>query len=676
MWPEPSSTAARVPGRPRPVSDRRQIALVGAGPRGFSVLERLCANERAAGTGSPVTVHVIDPAVPGAGHVWRSGQSRHLLMNTVASQVTMFTDESVSIEGPIEPGPSLHTWACDVARGARLADSPLDPSFLDEARSLGPDSYPTRAFYGCYLRDCFQRVIAQAPAHVTVQVHRSRAVAMADTDGLPDGRQALRLEDGERLNDLDAIVLAQGHLPARPRPNEARAASLARIHHLSYVQPGNPADRDLDEVAAGETVLLRGLGLNFFDHMAIFTIGRGGTFETRGDRLAYLPSGYEPRMVAFSRRGVPYHARGENQKGVFGRHTPRFVTPELVGLLRAKRAAGERTSFAADLWPVICLEVESVYYGLLAQRAGRDRAEFTERFVHADGAAARGRLLDEMGIPAGERWDWQRVAYPCAGLEFADRAEFRRWLLRHLAEDVAAARAGNVDGPVKAALDVLRDLRNEVRLVVDHGGLDGDSYRDDLVGWYTPLNAYLSIGPPARRIEEMIALIEAGMLDVTGPHTRVRLDPSAPAFVAESVAVPGPPEPARTLIEARLPEADLRRTEDPLLRHLLGTGQCAPYRIDSASGECYETGGLAVTERPYRVVDARGRAHPRRFALGVPTEAVHWVTAAGIRPGVDSVSLGDSDAIARAVLDLRPVERVRLGPSQPGDDTELLELIV
>ena len=38
----------------------------------------------------------------------------------------------------------------------------------------------------------------------------------------------------------------------------------------------------------------------------------------------------------------------------------------------------------------------------------------------------------------------------------------------------------------------------------------------------------------------------------------------------------------------------------------------------------------------------------------MPTEAVHWVTAAGIRPGVDSVTLGDSDAIARAVLALPP----------------------
>ncbi|WP_399217627.1 hypothetical protein [Streptomyces sp. SAJ15] len=55
-------------------------------------------------------------------------------------------------------------------------------------------------------------------------------------------------------------------------------------------------------------------------------------------------------------------------------------------------------------------------------------------------------------------------------------------------------------------------------------------------------------------------------------------------------------------------------------------------------------------------MEADGRAHPRRFAYGVPTGYVHWVIAAGIRPGVDSVTLGDSDAIARAIRQLPSLE--------------------
>lgn len=57
-----------------------------------------------------------------------------------------------------------------------------------------------------------------------------------------------------------------------------------------------------------------------------------------------------------------------------------------------------------------------------------------------------------------------------------------------------------------------------------------------------------------------------------------------------------------------------------------------------------------MTQRPYHLVDANGCPHPRRFAFGVPTETVHWITAAGIRPGVNSVILSDADAVARASL--------------------------
>ena len=44
----------------------RAIALVGAGPRGLSVLERLCANQPGLLAESALDVHLIDPWPPGA----------------------------------------------------------------------------------------------------------------------------------------------------------------------------------------------------------------------------------------------------------------------------------------------------------------------------------------------------------------------------------------------------------------------------------------------------------------------------------------------------------------------------------------------------------------------------------------------------------------------------------
>ncbi|MBZ3903421.1 FAD/NAD(P)-binding protein [Streptomyces scabiei] len=616
------------------------IALVGAGPRGTSVLERLCASApELLAPGTRLTVHVVDPAPPGPGQVWRTAQSPHLLMNTVASQVTLFTDDSVDCSGPTRPGPSLYEWA---------ALQPEEPGGTPE---LGPDDYPTRARYGRYLEWVFAEVVRGAPPGIRVEVHGTRAVRL---DEAPDGGQRLTLATGRVLTGLAAVVLTQGHLPTLPDRAERDLTAYAARHGLRHVPPANPADLDLSPVAPGEPVLLRGLGLNFFDHMALLTTGRGGRFVHDRDAgtgtpgaLRYEPSGREPRLYAGSRRGVPYQARGDNAKGPYGRHTPLVLTPEVIAAFRKRADSGEAPDFLAEIWPLVAKEVETVYYeGVLAgsARRGGSRAPFRDRFLAAPHRSPReSAVLDEFGVAQAERWSWDRVSRPYAGREFTDTADWRGWLLGYLREDAAQAALGNVEGPAKSALDVLRDLRNELRLIVDHGGLAGSSRREHLDRWYTPLNAFLSIGPPRSRIEEMAALIEAGVLTVLGPRVEVR--PADGAWLARSPDVPGSQTRVTTVIEARLPEPDLRRTADALLAGLLAAGGCRPHRTDG-----YETGGLDVTPRPYHLIDRQGAAHARRFAFGVPTEGVHWVTAAGARPGVDSVTLSDADAVARAVL--------------------------
>jgi uncharacterized NAD(P)/FAD-binding protein YdhS len=616
------------------------LAVVGAGPRGTSVLERLCASApELLPPGVRLTVHVIDPAPPGAGSVWRAAQSPELLMNTVACQVTLFTDDSVDCSGPVRPGPSLYEWA---------------------GGELGADDYPTRADYGRYLEWVFAKAVREAPPAVHVVTHRARAARLDDA---PDGRQVLTLDDGRTLPGLSAVVLAQGHLPATADAAERQLAAYAGRHGLRYHPPANPADVDHSPVSPGEPVLLRGLGLNFFDHVALLTTGRGGRFVRGGGGLRYVPSGREPRLYAGSRRGVPYQARGDNAKGPYGRHTPLVLTPEVVAGFRKRADSGEAPDFLSEIWPLVAKEVETVYYDALVRRR-----EFTDRFLavpHGDPQEAD--ILDEFGVAAAGRWSWERISRPYGEREFTGPGQWRQWLLAYLREDAAQAALGNVAGPLKAALDVLRDLRNELRLIVDHGGLTGVSRREHLDRWYTPLNAFLSIGPPRRRIEELAALVEAGVVEVLGPGLEVREEDGA--WVARSPGIPGSEVRVGTLIEARLPEPDLRRTADELLARLLRTGQCRPHTVDG-----YETGGLDVTERPYHLMDRQGRAHKRRFAFGVPTEGVHWVTAAGARPGVDSVTLSDADAVARAVLRAAAVETEPEAEANRWPDVELASI--
>ncbi len=644
-------------------TEQLHTAIVGLGPRGLSVAERLCANaDSLLAPGQELVIHLIDPHVFDGSQVWRSTQDRVLLMNTVACQVTIFVDDSVDCAGPVVPGPSLYEWARSIA----LIGSPNVPEAVRaEALTLGPDDYPSRPFYGSYLQWARDRIIWTAPPTVSFVSHQATAVDVRDT---PDGLQEVQLHTGEVIDNLQSVVLSLGHMPHHLGDSETAHSQFADHNGLRYIPPSNPADVSLDAIPPGEPVIVRGMGLNFFDYMALFTIGRGGRFvraaKDAEGTLTYIPSGREPRLVVGSRRGVPYHARGKNEKGSFGRHTPRYVTPEVIERLRARADAGSPADFRRDIWPLIDQEVRTVYYATLVRerRCICDADEFTNLFAAADPAVvpvfgdplaieeseAQRTVLAKFDIDPESGWDWRRIATPFSDADVSSTATFRGWLRSYLDAEVREAGKGNVTGPRKAAMDVLRDLRNEIRLLVDHGGLSGDSYRDELQRWYMPLNAFLSIGPPAERIEQFGALMDAGVLEVLGPDLQV--DCADGQFIARSRTCPDLTVTAATLIEARLPETDLHRTADPLLRTLLDRGECRPHRIPIRGGGHWVAGGVAVTRRPYRVLDAHDRAHPRRFAFGVPTESVHWVTAAGIRPGVNSVILGDADAIARSSL--------------------------
>ncbi|KAK2596065.1 hypothetical protein N8I77_013573 [Diaporthe amygdali] len=628
----PFASLAQAAGTGSSGTTDAHVAIVGAGPRGTSTLERLCASAKdILAPGSRLTVHVVDPSPPGPGRIWRTNQSQYLLMNSISSQISLYTDDTVTCEGPIRPGPSLHEWAVSIGGMPQL----------------GPDDYPTRAFYGRYAQWVFNETVQNAPEGIEVEVHAARAIRLDDA---PGGSQVLTLSNGRVLDGLAAVMLAQGHLPLRKGPKELELTTQAVQHGLRYIEAASPADVELSAIAPGEPVFLRGLGLVFFDYMALLTVGRGGRFDGTSGRLVYHPSGSEPRIFAGSRRGIPYQAKGRNTLGANGRHLSLLLTDDVIAGFRKRAEAGSPPNFRHEVWPLIAKEVETVYYQCLLKRQGREHAGFQERyFAVPHDSPQEEEILDELGVPDEERLSWDRLLRPQGNRTFASADEWRGWLVSYLRRDVEEAELGNAESPTKAAMYILRDLRSKVRLVVDHGGLGGASRRDDLDNWYSPRNSFLSVGPPLQRIEQTAALVEAGVLEILGPEPSVKVDGGAGAaaggWVVQSSSVPDGKARVTTLVEARVPSPNLTHTADELLSYLLRTGQCRPHTLDG-----YDTGGLDVTKSPHHVVDAGGHPHPRRFAVGVPTEGVHWVTTVTIRPGVNSTTVRANDAMARAAL--------------------------
>ncbi|MBF9067695.1 FAD/NAD(P)-binding protein [Streptacidiphilus fuscans] len=626
----------------------KSVALIGVGPRGLSVLERISANA-ANCTSTHVVVHMIEPKKFGSGEVWRTDQSPHLIMNIVASQITAFTDNTVQISGPLRNGPSLYAWAQMLAAGTIPNTYPRE--VFDEAVATSEDSYTRRSFYGHYLEWVYEYIVSTLPPNVSIREHRHKAVSVSDVE---NGSQAIGLDDGSVIV-VNELMMATGHGEAELSAEEKSFHRLADSSGGRYYPPANPADVDLDHVAPGETVLLRGMGLCFFDYMALFTLGRGGEFvRDAAGTLRYLPSGNEPLLVCGSRRGVPLHGRASNEKGD-GRVEPNFLTEGKIHELRLQRANG-KLDFQRDCWPLIAKEVETTYYTrLVAARSGEAVAdEFRQLYSAAPWSSELERIvLDKFEVPEDLSWDWERVAHPFTGADTADLAAWQGFIRDYLTVDVREAQQGNTTSPLKAAVDVLRDIRNELRFAINNGGIEAESYRRHVKGEFNSLHAFLSIGPPWSRIEELGALIDAGIVQIAGPRFRVECDFGRGTFVGTS-DVPGEEHRARVLVDAMLPPVDLTRTKNRLLSHLRQRGEATRFSVPSTSAEpACVTGGAAVTQRPYRLVRANGTVHSRRYLFGVPTEGANWVTETGIRPKVNSITLGDSDAIARAILGLR-----------------------
>jgi uncharacterized NAD(P)/FAD-binding protein YdhS len=628
--------------------ERRSIAVVGAGPRGLAVLERLCANVGELLPDVRLDVHMIDPHPPGPGRVWRTDQPRDLLMNSFVDEATAFTDESMTGAGPVVPGPTLFEWGTRLAREGRVDGYVPDDRTLGEAKRLGPSSYASRAFQGEYLRWAFTRICSAAAPTIRVVVHQTTAVAI---DPGSDDRDVVRLA-GEPALTVDTVVLAQGHVDTQLIGQQVDLAAAAP--EGSYFGPAHPVDLPLGEIEPGQTVLFRGFGLHFFDCMSQLSGGRGGAFtRDREGILRYRPSGDEPILCPGSRRGVPYEARGDAPPG--GRSPaapPRVFSDLVVGRLQAQRGQAD---FRRDIWPLLAEEAALAYYEMLAAQHPEQIAvnphelrRSVEGYVWGtdESAAALAAAVPDRAW----RLDFTAWDRPLAGRQFDGGPAFTAWMVAHLHADVAEARQA-WQSPKKQAAMRLLSLRDSLRRVLAHGVVTADSYRDDVRGWFTGFSSFIATGPPPARIEELLALAEAGLVQFVGPDMAVDASTDA-GFVAWSPAVPDRRLTAPVLIEARLPIPDVRVTKDPLIGQLVATGQARPYRWGAGKegGGGVETGGMAVSEEDFRLIDDKGQAQRSRFAFGIPTEPPEWLTATGARPGANSKVLLDADAIARAAL--------------------------
>lgn len=658
--------------------DPFDAVIVGGGPRGVATLIRVAARLDAEAAGAvtetrpapPLRIAIIDAAEVGPGATWTTTQPAAYLNNTTASATTIYPDESTRLSGPPSPGPSLVDWMAAVADAGTHPAGGWVPA---EARALRALDFTSRRLQGVYYRDQLET----AAAHPGIELTEVRASAVdlergdldrgdtATTHGGGDDVTVV-LDDGRRLS-APTVVLAQGMIQSHPDAEVVGLLDFARDLGLRYVRPGMPAERDFSELPAGEIVLVRGLGANFFDVIGGLLDEWGGDFEDDPDdphrRLRYVPSGREPRLVVGSRRGLPYRSKPipYTEPRAF---RPRWATPAWFAELTTRHDL----DFAAEVWPAIAREIADQYLAALSGWAPdavrRDLLPAADEAVDAADAPAwiplleaaeTGEAVDEVLRAAviDRRWNWEiaDLRRPTRGESIGAEA-WSGLVDRHIADEL-----GSMSEPARhprAAVNrVMSVLRNSAQHLGAIGAVSGTSLVRDLHGWFDTDGLYLASGPPSERVRRVLALIDAGVIDLLGPETTIEteLGPD-PCFRATS-AITGRTAESTILLETRMSKGKAISTDDPLLQALLGSGRARIHAVDGVRTDYVEATGAEVDEAVtlgHNLVAADGSVIESVVILGIPASTTQPGSGIGATPHVSSPLLAGADIAAKQIV--------------------------
>lgn len=443
-----------------------------------------------------------------------------------------------------------------------------DAAFPDFAAWLGPgrddpERFPARAELGGYFIARFRAL--QASAAFPIRVH---ALAAQRLDH--DAADGWWLRSGDtRHGPFAEVLLTQGQPATAPDAQLARWTEHAARTGADLL-PAYPSDA-LARAAdgwAGKTVAIRGLGLSTLDVLRVLTLGQGGEIRDGG----YLRSGREPaRIVPFSLDGMP---------------------PWPKPACAARDAQFDPTSD----------ETEAFSAGLIAAlHAGPDQVlpRLCELLV-----PACQRILD--GDPADIR-AWLAVERDRPG---AQDSRDPATVLRHaiaMSQGTAPPDIGYVLG------QLWRKWQNRLRRAFNPAPPDPTTAAA-VLGFDEGMKRY-SYGPPLASAQELLALIDAGLVDL-----RAADDPSVQVIAQGWQLHEGKATlKAQVMIDAVLPAPDIASLTDPLPAGLRDQG-----RIRARDDK------LALAIRPDGQSLGRDGVQPGlsilgRMALGsvIATDSIH-----------------------------------------------------
>lgn len=609
-----------------------QIGIIGAGPRGLLMLNNLILNHDADHQ-EDITIHLFDRYIQG-GRVWKVNQPISLIMNTPANELSLFNDNQANAY-------SISEWcqSDESIKFIKQLDVDNRDELLDALKKINDRSYVPRAICGAYCQWFFSLLEDKINQndHINLELHFNQNVdeVKANDD------DTYSVFANQQQYNVDRLVFSLGQQENKLTKDQESLLKYSKDYDLTYILPGEADEADLSHIQADHNVIIRGMGLSFNDFVSRLTEGRGGTFTDNGDNtLTYHPSGKEPTIYAGSRRGVPYYPKAISQKAFNENYSAVFLTNDNVD----KHVHNGHISFE-DFHKLLRLDIEYRYYSFLfaLKHPEINVEEFQQTFIDADDHDA---LIASYHLADDEIFNWDLILNPVAGIKISTLDDYQGHVKKWLQLIVDDALLGSKTAPITGAIEMLRDLRDNIRYILSNHLFTNDDFANKYQGQFSANMKFLSQGAPAVRSQEIIALMNAGIVKIIGPQMQViganHKFITRSAFYGEEIIQ------ADALIEARTNAPVTNVSANPALTSMLDSGIVSAEQITLSDGKVVANSSVDIDLATDRVVGQKNL-----YTWGLNTEGVYFVTSAIPRPGVNDSIYAAADKIAKEIFDIK-----------------------
>ncbi|MDR2660720.1 MAG: FAD/NAD(P)-binding protein [Lactobacillaceae bacterium] len=606
------------------------ITIIGAGPRGLATLDRL-VSKGIENKNLNLNIRLYDPYSIG-GRVWDPfiPYNKFMLMNTITSQISLFVDKSIQNVGLINNGLNMYEWLSNGTANDFINSRP-ELDIYKKQLKLGPNDYSYRGLMGVYSLWFFQEIIKKHSENTSILYIQDYVNDIAKNKE----KFIISTKNPENSWESDEVIMALGHSKNKLNNEEKKFNNFAKKNNLTYIKPGWPSEAKLDRIKAQEPVIIRGLGLSFFDYMAALTIGRGGEFiKNNKNELVYKKSKNEPIIYVGSRGGMPIHARGVNVKGPSELYHPKFFTKDNLEKIIDK----DRKISYSDFFQLFNKEIQYKHYTNFSKN------KLFAKDLETSDVSNFKDIATKFNIPADQIWDWEKLLYSSSLV--SRKKNLNKWFISYLSKDIEDAYLNNVQAPFAGAFDILRDIRDTVRFIVEHDYFRPEEFKKFLHE-FTPINVLLSVGPPVERIEQMRALIKAGILNVLGPGIFVKTDNQNKIFIASSLR--DEKILSKQLIEARLFSNDINNVSSNLQKNLLNKGLIKS-TILKKDKESIELSAIEIDRNTFNLINSKNKPIKGIYSFGIPHEGLKWFETVIPRPGVNTVTLREAVEIVNQII--------------------------